>query len=112
MALEFTEEEFEVVASLLERRYGRATPFESAEVELLLDPDSATADACPALYWEARDAHFVVCKCADHRFRGQFFMGEEAPSAAGNREFDDLGDCITMLLRLQADDERARKSRV
>lgn len=110
MTCEFTAEELDVAAALLERRYGNAIAFELAEVDLATEGDPAGL-TCAAFYWEARGAHFVVCKLSVDRFRGEFFEGT-VPGGAGEPEFDDLGDCVTALLRTQSDRERARAGAV
>lgn len=58
MTAEFDEEELELLAVLLERRYGRATAFERAEAQL----DGDFPQACAAVCWDGRGAQFVVCK--------------------------------------------------
>lgn len=104
MASDFDEEELELLATLLERRYGRATAFECAEADLGGTP----AQPCPAVFWEARDAQFVVCKTGESRYRAQFFLGDAA-AFAGRPEYADLAECVNTLLRLQSDEERARR---
>lgn len=106
VSFNFDDHELGVVAELLQRRYGRPTAFECAEAEIELDPAAAVTRTCPALYWEARGAQFVVCKAGEARYRGQFFEGAVAASDIGQREYADVGDCVTSLLRLQSDRER------
>jgi hypothetical protein len=103
MASEFDEEELELLAALLERRYGRATAFECAEAEI----DGVSPRTCAAAFWEARGAQFVLCKTGESRYRAQFFLGDAA-ALGGPGEHEDLADCVNTLLRLQADDERRR----
>lgn len=103
MTSEFDEEELELLAALLERRYGRATAFECAEAQL----DRDSHQTCAAVYWEGRGAHFVVCKTGESRYRAQFFPGDAA-AFGGRPEHEDFAECINALLRLQADDERRR----
>lgn len=104
MTGDFDEEELELLATLLERRYGRATAFECAEADLGGDPPQSV----PAVFWEGRGAQFVVCKMGESRYRAQFFLGDAA-AFAGRPEYEDLADCVTTLLRLQSDEERARR---
>lgn len=104
MPSDFDEEELEVLATLLERRYGRATAFECAEAELGGDPPQT----CAAVLWEGRGAQFVVCKTGKSRYRAQFFLGDAA-ALAGRPEYEDLAECVNTLLRLQSDEERARR---
>jgi hypothetical protein len=103
MVCDFDEEELELLAALLERRYGRATAFECVEAELGGDPPQS----CAAVLWEGRGAQFVVCKTGESRYRPQFFLGDAA-AFGGRPEYEDLAECVNTLLRLQADDERRR----
>jgi hypothetical protein len=104
MSSDFDEEELELLATLLERRYGRATAFECAEAEL----GSDSPQTCAAVLWEGRGAQFVVCKTGESRYRAQFFLGDAA-AFAGRPEYGDLAECVNTLLRLQSDEERARR---
>ena len=103
---DFTEVERELVAALVERRYGTPVAVEPAEAELLLDPTQTGPTTCPTLYWSARAAHFVVCKTGDRRFRCQFFYADADHYGTGRDEYDDLEDCTLAVLRVQADHEK------
>lgn len=105
---DFSDPEFELVAQTLFLRYGNAVPLERVEVELLLDPAATTLDVFPALFWTAHKTDFVICKTGDARFRTQFFRANGDPFGAGRDEFDDLGECITAVLRAAADDAARR----
>lgn len=104
---DFLEAEMRRVAGLLEQRYGRAVPLELADSELQLGPDAPLA-TCPTLYWAERGAHFVVCKLGTDRFRCQFYYTDAEHYGTGRNEYDDLGECMLALLRVQADHERRR----
>jgi len=101
-----------VVESTLRERYGRRVETQLAEVELKLSPGDAHLTSCPTLYWEERGAGFVITKVADGRYRTMFFYPAELQGeqyGTGRPEFDDLLDCVTTVLRLQADHEKDRK---
>jgi len=104
---DFSDDERQRVASLLEQRYGRTVGVELADSELQLEPDAALT-SCPTLYWAERGAHFVVCKVASDRFRCQFFYSDAEQFGTGRKEYDDLGECVLALLRVQSDHERVR----
>ncbi len=110
MSCEFTANELHAVAALLEARYGAPVPIECGEAELASHGTSPLA--APVVYWEARGAQFAVCRLAQGRYRGEFFEGGEARAGSGHRDFDDLDDCVTALLRLQSDRERERAGAV
>ena len=104
--------ERQVVESALEERYGKAVPTELADVELRLAPGDPQLSACPTLYWESRGAAFVLAKIAEGRWRAMFFYPAEPRGeqyGAGRPEYDDLLECVTSVLRAQADHEKDRK---
>lgn len=103
---DFTDAERALVTALVARRYEMPVAVEAAEAELALDPAAAGPTPCPALYWSARGAHFVVCKAGERRFRGQFFYGDADHYGTGRDEYDDLEQCTLTLLRAQADHEK------
>ena len=109
---EFDDGERWVVESTLKERYGKIVSVQLADVELKLAAEDAQLTACPTLYWEERGAAFVITKVADGRFRTMFFYPSEPQGeqySVGRPEFDDLADCVTTVLRLQADHEKDRK---
>jgi len=104
---DFSDAQRQLVASLLEQRYGRAVAMELADSELQLEPN-APLTSCPTLYWAERGAHFVVCKVAGDRYRCQFFYTDAEQFGTGRIEYGDLGECVLALLRVQSDHERQR----
>lgn len=102
----FTDAERALVTSLVLRRYEAPVEVEPAEAELALDPARAEPTPCPALYWSARGAHFVVCKTGERHFRAQFFYTDADHYGTGRDEYDDLEQCTLAVLRVQADHEK------
>lgn len=101
-----------VIESALRERYGHRVEPQLADVELRLAPGEPQLTACPTLYWEERGAAFVLAKIADGRYRGMFFYPGEVGGeqyGAGKSEYDDLAECVTVLLRAQADHEKERR---
>lgn len=99
----FTEQECELVAELLQQRYRQTMLPELADSELQLDPASAELTSCPTLFWSAQGANFVVCKTAEKRFRCQFFYSDADQYGTGHTDYTDLHRCVLTLLRVQAD---------
>jgi hypothetical protein len=100
-----------VVESALRERYGKRVETQLADVELKLSPQDEALTACPTLYWEERGAAFVIAKVGDGRYRTMFYYpGDFSPEqyGTGRPEFDDLAECVTTVLRLQADHEKER----
>ena len=105
---DFTDTERQLVSQILLERYSRLVPLQSADVELQLDPASEELTTCPALYWSGLGAEFIVAKLADQRYRCQFFYSAQEQFGTGRDVYDNLGDCVTTLLRLQADHHGTR----
>lgn len=105
---DFTDNEFQLVSQILLERYGKLVPPQAVEVELQLGPESEPPTGCPALYWSGLGADFVVAKVGDQRFRCQFFYSASEQFGTGREVWDNLGDCVTTLLKLQADHHATR----
>lgn len=107
---DFTDAEWQLVKQILLERYSRLVPMQAADVELQLDPASEQLTTCPSLYWSELGAEFIVSKLADQRFRCQFFYSTNEQFGTGRDVYDNLGDCVTNLLQLQADHHGTRSS--
>ncbi|MCX7168251.1 MAG: hypothetical protein NTV11_18530 [Rhodocyclales bacterium] len=107
---DFTDTEWQLVSQILLERYSRLVPLQAADVELQLDPSSETLTTCPSLYWNELGAEFIVSKLADQRYRCQFFYSADEQFGTGRDFYDNLGDCVTNLLQLQADHHSTRSS--
>ena len=107
---DFTDTEWQLVSQILFERYSRLVPLQSADVELQLDPASEALTTCPSLYWNELGAEFIISKLADQRFRCQFFYSANEQFGTGREVYDNLGDCVTNLLQLQADHHSTRFS--
>ncbi|HEY5602764.1 MAG TPA: hypothetical protein VIM41_06615 [Gammaproteobacteria bacterium] len=100
---DFSAQELDMVQQTLKERYGHNVELELADVELRLDPIAYELTTCPALYWEMSGCHFVISKLGKMRYYAQFYYRGYEQFGTGIREFDDLFDCVTTLLRVQAD---------
>jgi hypothetical protein len=107
---DFTDSEFQLANQILLERYGRLVALQAADVELQLDPASEELTTCPSLYWNELGAEFIVSKLAEQRFRCQFFYSAEEQFGTGRDFYDNLGDCITNLLQIQADHHGTRSA--
>ena len=103
---DFTQEQQEYVANLLEQRYGKLVDLQLADSELQLNLDSDDLTLCPTLYWNERGAQFVVSKVGEDRYRCQFFYSEAEQFGTGHDEYDDIEKCVVTLLQVQSDHER------
>ena len=106
---DFTAEEIKVVQDTLQERYNHAIETHLADVELRLDKDSTQLSECPAIYWKVDDCNFIICKTGKFRYRNQFYYRGHEQYGTGIEEYDDMLECISTLLRVQADHELERK---
>ena len=101
---DFNDAERWVVAGALKERYGKDIETQDVETEIRLLPDDRELTACPGLYWEDDDGcHFIVSKAGEGRYRCMFFYRVLRRYGTGQVEYDNLGDCMISLLRVQAD---------
>ncbi len=98
-----------VIESALKERYGHIVPIELADSELKLDPDAPVLTACPTVFWSERGCNFLIFKTGEDRYRSQFFYSDEEQYGTGRAEFDELAECVGLLLKLQADHEKERQ---
>lgn len=101
---DFTESERWVVSSTLKERYGKEIETQDVETEIRLFPDDRELTVCPGIYWEDESGcHFIVSKTGESRYRCMFFYRVLRRYGTGKDEYDNLGDCVIALLRVQAD---------
>ena len=96
-----------VVETALKERYGKIVKVEPADSEIKLDPASPEITVCPTFFWEQNGVEFVIFKVGADVYRSQFFYSAVEQFGTG-RDFDDLAECVTTTLKLQADHEKDR----
>ncbi len=106
---DFNSAERWVIESALKERYGHFVPIELADSDLKLDPGAPVLTTCPTVFWSERDCNFLVFKTAEDRYRCQFFYSDEEHYGTGREEYDELAECVGLLLQLQADHEKQRQ---
>jgi len=103
-----TDTERWIVAGAVKERYGREVEIQDVETEIRLHIDDRELTLCPGLYWHEHGCHFVLSKTGDSRYRSMFFYRIRDRFSTGREEYDDIGDCVTTLLKMQADEEAKR----
>ena len=106
---DFTPEELEIIKKTVAERFGESKEILLADTEMRLDKSSIQLTTCPAVYWAARDCHFVIAKLADKSYRNQFFYKGYQQYGTGIEEYDDIFTCTLTLLQVQADHEVKEK---
>ena len=85
-----------------------ACEIQDVETEIRLHIDDRELTLCPGFYWNEHGCHFVLSKTGDSRYRSMFFYRIRDRFSTGREEYDDIGDCVTTLLKMQADEEAKR----
>jgi hypothetical protein len=106
---DFTDTERHVVETTVKERFGKPVEVQVADAEIRLYTGDRELTEVPVLYWHERDCQFVIFKVADNRFRNQFFYSVKDQFGTGREEYDDIGDCVLTLLRVQADHDSTRE---
>jgi hypothetical protein len=107
---DFNSAERWVIESALKERYGRVVAIEFADSDLKLDPGAPVLTTCPTVFWSERGCNFLIFKTGEDRYRCQFFYSDsEEQYGTGRTEYDELAECVGLLLKLQADHEKQRQ---
>jgi len=108
---DITSTEFWVVETAIKERYGAGViEVQVADSDIRLDPADREVTSCPTLYWTDGTAHFVIFKVGDGLFRSQFFYSKREQFGTGRRQYDDLAECVSLLLKMQADHLSSRNA--
>ena len=105
---DFNSAERWVIESALKERYGHIVQIELADSELKLDPGAPVITVCPTVFWSERGCNFLIFKTAVDRYRCLFYYSDEEQYGTGRTEYDELAECVSLLLKLQADHEKQR----
>jgi len=100
---DFSQPEQWIVGTTLRERYGREVELLFADSEIRLSQSDRELTSCPVLFWQVDDCNFVIFKCGDRRYRGQFYYQPYKQFGTGMREHGDLSECTVALLQAQAD---------
>ena len=108
---DFTDTERHVVQTTVKERFGKPVEVLAADAEIRLFSDDRELTEVPVLYWQERDCQFVIFKVGENHYRNQFFYSVNQQFGTGREEYDDIGDCVLTLLRVQADHESMREQK-
>ena len=101
---DITSAELWVVETAIKERYGAGTiEVQVADSDIRLDPADREVTSCPTLYWTDGTVHYVIFKVGDGLYRSQFFYSKREQYGTGRREYDSLGECVSLLLKMEAD---------
>ena len=106
---DFNDTELWVIRQAETERFRKQVDVQTADAELRLDPSDRELTLCPVVYWREDKAQFVIFKTGEDRYRCQFFYADDEQYGTGRAEFDELAECVSLLLKLQADHEKQRQ---
>jgi len=102
---DFNSSELWIIRTSLKERYNRDIQLELADSELRLDPATPALTWCPTVFWEVAPVNFVIFKTGPECYRCQFFYNENEIYGTGIDEYDNISECVSTLLKMQADHE-------
>lgn len=106
---DITSTELWVVETAVKERFGAGKiEVQVADSDIRLDPADREMTSCPTLYWTDGLAHFALFKVGDGLYRSQFFYSKREQYGTGRREYDDLAECVSLLLKMEADHRSTR----
>ena len=103
-----TDTERWTVQQAVNERYEREIVVQDVDTEIRLHSDDHELTLCPGFYWNEHGCHFVLSKTGDSRYRSMFFYRIRDRFPTDREEYDDIGDCVTTLLKMQGDEEAKR----
>ena len=101
--LDYTENELNSIQQVLNHRYKAEIEIFLADCEVQLDKEKDEIVERPAVYWRALDCNFVVVKMDQDKFEGRYFYQPSEHFSDAQQEYSDVANCVTALLRNQAD---------
>lgn len=104
----FTPSDLALVQATLKERFGYDVEVQEVETEVRLTPADRELTVCPALFWKAEDCGFVVAKTRPAGYRAMFYYSVKDRYGTGREEYDNLGDCVITLLKVQEEVGRQR----
>ena len=107
--LDYTENELDSIQQVLNYRYKAEIEIFLADCEVQLDKENDEIVERPAVYWRALDCNFIVVKMDQNRFEGRYFYQPSEHFSDVQQEYSDVVNCVTALLRKQADQSKEVK---
>ena len=104
----FSASDLSLARACLKERFGRDVEVSEVETEVRLSPADRELAQCPALYWKEEGCAFVVAKTGPATYRAMFFYSVKDRFGTGKEEYDNLGDCIIMMLKVQEEEHQRR----
>ena len=109
---DFTDSDLKLVQATLKERFGAEvasnTEIKQAETEIRLSPGDRELTTCPAVFWIVDDCAFVVSRTGLAEYRAMFYYSVKDRYGTGKETYDNLGDCLITLLKVQEEMDAKR----
>jgi len=106
----FSASDIQLVQATIKERFGHEAEIKEAETEIRLTAGDRELTVCPALFWIVGDCAFVVSRTGPAAFRAMFYYSVKERFGTGQEEYDNLGDCVITLLKVQEEQDAKRRS--
>jgi len=105
----FSASDLSLARVTLKERFGFDVDVQEAETEVRLSPGDRELAQCPAIYWQVEKCSFVVAKTSPAAYRAMFFYSIKDRFGTSKEEYDNLGDCLITLLKVQEKEHERRQ---
>ena len=99
----FSASDLSLAHACLKERFGKDIEIQEVETEVRLSLGDRDLVLCPALYWKEDGCAFVLSKTGQAAYRAMFFYSVKDRFGTGKEDYDNLGDCMITLLKVQED---------
>ena len=99
----FSASDLSLTRACLKERFAKDIEIQIVETEVRLSPGDRDLVLCPALYWKEDGCAFVVSKTGQAAYQAMFFYSVKDRFGTGKEDYDNLGDCVITLLKVQED---------
>lgn len=110
---EFSTADIKLVRSTLQERFGAqvadAVEIKEVETEIRLSHADRELTVCPALFWIVGDCAFVLSRTGLAEYRAMFYYSVKDRFGTGRETYDNLGDCVISLLKVQEEEDTRRR---
>lgn len=105
----FTVSDLALARATLKERFGFDVDVQEVETEVRLSIGDRELTTCPAIYWQVEKCSFVVAKSGPAGYRAMFFYSVKDRFGTAKEEYDNLGDCLITLLKVQEKEDVRRQ---
>jgi len=106
---DFSPSDLKLVQATIKERFGQEAEIKEAETEIRLSPGDRELTVCPALFWIVGDCAFVLSRTGPAEYRAMFYYSVKDRFGTGKETYDNLGDCVISLLKVQEEEDAKRR---